>query len=233
MYFTHTADIWRDFPHLQAGCLFLRGIHTNVDASATINELQQKALQTLASNEMSEIPQIKAWRGAYSSMGLKPTQYRCAAESLLRRLKKDGSFPSFHPLVDLCNALSMAYATPIAVIDADKFTTGITVGYAEGDEQYLDFGDAVEAPEQGEVIFEDEAEHAHSRRWCFRQSKASVITPSTENALIVCESQHEHGLQDMQQLHGHLTSLLTEYWGAPESSVLLSTEDSVFEFASS
>ena len=50
-------------------------------------------------------------------MGLKPTQYRCASESLLRRFRKEGSLPRLHPLVDLCNAVSMAYAIPVAVLD--------------------------------------------------------------------------------------------------------------------
>ena len=53
-------------------------------------------------------------------MGLKPTQYRCAAESLLRRFRKEGSLPRLHPLVDLCNAVSLAFAVPVAVLDAGR-----------------------------------------------------------------------------------------------------------------
>jgi DNA/RNA-binding domain of Phe-tRNA-synthetase-like protein len=48
-------------------------------------------------------------------MGLKPTQYRCAAESLLRRYRKERFLPRIHPLVDLCNAISLAFAIPVAV----------------------------------------------------------------------------------------------------------------------
>lgn len=65
----------------------------------------------------SEFGQIQAWRRAFSQMGLKPTQYRCAAEALLRRLRKEHSLPRLHPLVDLCNAASAAYAIPVAVFD--------------------------------------------------------------------------------------------------------------------
>jgi DNA/RNA-binding domain of Phe-tRNA-synthetase-like protein len=50
-------------------------------------------------------------------MGLKPTQYRCASEALLRRFRKDGSLPWIHPLVEVCNPVSLAYAIPIAVAD--------------------------------------------------------------------------------------------------------------------
>lgn len=47
-------------------------------------------------------------------MGLEPTRCRCASEALLRRLRKDGSLPRIHPLVDLCNAISVAFAVPVA-----------------------------------------------------------------------------------------------------------------------
>ena len=60
-------------------------------------------------------------------MGLKPTQYRCAAESLLRRLRTQGSLPRLHPLVDLCNAISVAYAIPVAVFDVSKLTGDLEV----------------------------------------------------------------------------------------------------------
>jgi DNA/RNA-binding domain of Phe-tRNA-synthetase-like protein len=39
---------------------------------------------------------------------MKPTQYRCASEALLRRFRKEGALPRIHPLRDLCNAVSLA-----------------------------------------------------------------------------------------------------------------------------
>ena len=63
-------------------------------------------------------------------MGLKPTQYRCASESLLRRFRKDGSLPRLHPLVDLCNAVSLAFAIPVAVLDLSAVTGPLEVRYA-------------------------------------------------------------------------------------------------------
>lgn len=54
------------------------------------------------------MPEIAAWRQAYSQMGLKPTKYRSAGEALLRRFKREDDLPRLHPLVDLCNALAQA-----------------------------------------------------------------------------------------------------------------------------
>src|ERR1700678_291410 len=86
-------------------------------------------------------------------MGLKPTQYRCASESLLRRFRKEGSLPPLHPAADLCKAVSLAFATPIAVFDLAEISGGLQVRYAAGDEQYLTFGGGVENPSPHEGIF--------------------------------------------------------------------------------
>lgn len=53
-------------------------------------------------------------------MGLKPTRYRSAAEALLRRFKREDKLPHVHPLVDLCNAVLLAFALPIAVFDLER-----------------------------------------------------------------------------------------------------------------
>ncbi len=117
-------------------------------------------------------------------MGLKPTQYRCASESLLRRYKTERALPAIHPLVDLCNAISLAYAIPVAVLDADQATGSLQVRYADGTEIYLAFSGATEHPCAGEVIFADTAGHAHARRWTNRQSARSAASAGTTTALL-------------------------------------------------
>src|SRR5215471_7162093 len=39
-----------------------------------------------ATRPESELPEVQAWRRIFSRMGLKPTQYGCGSESLLRRI---------------------------------------------------------------------------------------------------------------------------------------------------
>ena len=221
MYFQHSPDIWRDFPHLVAGTLVIDGLTSTVDATADVDKHFARARERLTDTDEGQLPEIEAWRKAYSQMGLKPTQYRCAAESLLRRFKKENSLPKFHPLVDLCNAFSLAFATPIAVYDTSKIKGGIEVRYATGKEWYLDFTGLREIPPAGEVIFADEAGHAHSRRWCYRQSKLSVIRPESTEALIVMEAHHATAPQDVQTLSDALTETLARLWKAPRKQQIL------------
>jgi DNA/RNA-binding domain of Phe-tRNA-synthetase-like protein len=173
-----------------------------------------RASERLAGSTESEFPEIAAWRRAFSRMGLKPTQYRCASEALLRRYRTDGVLPPIHPLVDLCNAVSLAFAIPIAVFDLAGVTGDLTVRHATGTETYLTFGGTTENPDMGEVIFADDAGNAHARRWCNRQSALSAIRPTTHDVLIVSEAMHEHGDQDVTDLHGSLLAALPPGWTA-------------------
>lgn len=221
MYFLHSPQIWQEFPQLAAGALVVPGIHPDVDVGSDLSAINVRVLERLGTADEGQMPEIDAWRRVYAKMGLKPTQYRCAAESLLRRYRKERSLPRFHPLVDLCNALSMAFAIPIAVYDTAQIAGGIEVRHANGDEQHLAFSGEIEVPEPGEVVFADEDGHAHSRRWCFRQSKKSVVTAETVTALIVAEAHHEKAREDVQALITMLSGHCAQHWQAPAHSAML------------
>src|SRR5262249_42911410 len=84
---------WRDFPGLVAGALFADGITADVSVAAHTAKFTAAAASRLAAVPESDLPEIQAWRRAFARMGLKPTQYRCAAESLLRRIPQPAARP--------------------------------------------------------------------------------------------------------------------------------------------
>src|SRR5262245_59483913 len=139
MHFSHADDIWRDFPELAAAGLSVNGITSGADVSSRVAAFSALAGAELGAHSESELPEIQAWRRAFSKMGLKPTLYRCASEALLRRFRKEGSLPAIHPLIDLCNAVSLAFALPIAVFDRAKVEGSLEVRYSTGSERYLTF----------------------------------------------------------------------------------------------
>jgi DNA/RNA-binding domain of Phe-tRNA-synthetase-like protein len=219
MYFQHAAAIWRDFPSLVPGVLYAEGI--TADAAPDPDHYSKIAQARLADGPESEFPEIQAWRRAFARMGLKPTQYRCAAESLLRRFRKEGSLPRLHPLVDLCNAISLAFAVPVAVLDAAEIAWPLEVRYAAGDEDYLTFGGQTEHPAPGEVIFADRAGQAHARRWTNRQSGRSAVSAATGTVLIVAEALHEQAPSDVLELIDTLTAEIGAAWAAQPSTAVL------------
>jgi DNA/RNA-binding domain of Phe-tRNA-synthetase-like protein len=145
-------------------------------------------------------------------MGFKPTQYRCAAEALLRRFRKEGALPRIHPVIDLCNAISLAYAIPVGVFDVSKISEGLEVRHARGDETYLTFSGEVENPAPGEVIFADAAGQAHARRWTNRQSGRSAVGDTTAEVLIVAEAVHDSAPADVAKLTATVADELHAVW---------------------
>jgi DNA/RNA-binding domain of Phe-tRNA-synthetase-like protein len=225
MHFQHESDIWRDFPSLVPGVLYAEGITAGVSVGDRAGGFAARAKSRLAACSESELPEIQAWRRAYAKMGVKPTQYRCAAEALLRRFRKEGSLPRLHPLVDLCNAVSLAFAIPVAVLDVARVSWPLEVRYAAGDEDYLTFAGDVEHPDAGEVIFADRAGRAHARRWTNRQSGLSAVRDATSAVLIVAEALHDGAAPDVTELTGTLAAELGAVWSVtPSAAVLTSSE---------
>jgi DNA/RNA-binding domain of Phe-tRNA-synthetase-like protein len=225
MYFVHTPSIWREHPTLVAGMLHARDITPDADVARQVAAFEKVATERLESAPEGEFPEIQAWRRAFSRMGLKPTQYRCASESLLRRFRKEGSLPGIHPLIDLCNAASLAFAIPIGVLDTSRIAGGITVCHAKGGEVYDAFSGEIEQPDAGETIFLDEAGRAHARRWTHRQSAYSAVRNETKDVLIVAEAMHENAAADVARLIDALSSVLK----VAESAVLSASQPR-FEF---
>ncbi|MFC5184256.1 B3/B4 domain-containing protein [Actinomadura harenae] len=214
MYFQHAPNLWADHPDLVAGAVVVvDGITPDADASARVGDHTAAALARLAdAGQEAELPEIKAWRRTFAAMGLKPTQYRCASEALLRRVRKEGSLPSIHPLVDLCNAVSAAFAIPVAALDLAAVTGGLTVRPADGTEEYETFGGETEHPAPGEVTYADEAGRAHARRWTNRQSGLSAVRPATRSVLIVAEALHETAPSDVPKLVATLAGEIAALW---------------------
>jgi DNA/RNA-binding domain of Phe-tRNA-synthetase-like protein len=204
--------------------LLIEGIRPDADITPRIEALCARARTRLAGKAESELPEVQAWRRAFSQMGLKPTQYRSAAEALLRRFRKEDTLPALHPLVDLCNAVSLAYALPVAVIDLAQVADFIQVRPADGDETYLAFSGETERPEPGEIIFADAERQVHARRWTFRQSRRSTVSAATQRALIVSEGLHATAGADVSALLDTLEAELRAVGYTPSQRALLTAE---------
>ncbi len=215
------------FPAVVGGVIWARGLANGPTPPALADAFraeQRAALDRLGNRSLAELPSLAAWRRTFREFGVDPTQYRSAAEALLRRLTKQGEIPSVNLLVDLGNLVSIRYALPVAVFDRRATTGAVTVRFAEGRERFTDLGtDVVQNPSPGEVIFVDEAGLVSARRWCWRQSAQSAAQSDTTEALITVEGHHESALADVGAALEDLLTLLQAYVpGARLESALLS-----------
>ncbi len=219
--FAYDATLLERFPTIHAGVVQAVGLANGPAPPELLDHYraeQAVVSQRLGGLSLAEVPSLAAWRRAFSAFGVKPTQYRNAAEALLRRLTKHGDIPSINTLVDIANLVSIRYAMPVAFFDQAAVTGGTTVRFATGDESFTDLGaEAPVNPEPGEVVFVDEAGLVSARRWCWRQSAQSATNADTSEVLVTVEGHHETAREDVKAATLDLVDLLQRY--QPMSSV--------------
>lgn len=215
--FRYHPDIVARYPNVVGGVILARGMTNGPapeDLQAAFRAEQQATLRRTGDTPLSQIESLAAWRSVFRSFDVDPTQYRSAAEALLRRLTKKGDIPSINMLVDLGNLVSIRYALPVAVFDTCALQGAVTVHFADGSERYTTLGqDEVEHPEPGEVVFSDETKLVIARRWCWRQSDQSAAQEDTTQAIITVEAHHAGGQKDIDAALKDLLALLRSFAG--------------------
>jgi DNA/RNA-binding domain of Phe-tRNA-synthetase-like protein len=215
--FRYESDVLKKFAQLNGGLIVGSGLN-NGPTSDVLRERffieQQTVKERVGNRSLSELVSISAWRSTFRSFGSDPTKYRCAAESLIRRLVKKGDIPSINTLVDIGNLISIRYALPISVMDLRHVQGTITVHFADGNEHYRELNSVdVIHPDQGEVVFSDDTGMVMARRWCWRQSDESASRINTQNIIVTIEAQHEGGRIDVQSAVDDCLALLSEFCG--------------------
>ena len=218
--FRYDPAVIERFPTLRAGLVHTTGLangNSPPDLGAEYLTEQHSAVARLAATPIAELPSIAAWRRAFTQFGVKPTQYRSAAEALLRRLLKHGDIPPINTLVDMGNLISIRYAMPVAVFDQATIARPTTVRFANGNERFTDLGSSETIrPVPGEVVFVDQANDVSARRWCWRQSAQSATSPTTIEALLIIEGHHATAADDIEAALADIEGLLLRYQPACE-----------------
>jgi len=233
-FYRYDPDIIERFPAVVGGVIHATGVHNGQTPPRLAAAFRDETLAVRAQigeTPLSELPALAAWRTVFRGFGVDPTQYRSAAEALLRRLTKQNELPSIGTLVDLANLVSIRYALPVAVFDQRRISGGTIVRFARGDERWADLGSSqTEHPEPGEVIFADEANVVCARRWCWRQSIGSAAREDTTAVLVTVEGHHETAEDDVNLALADLEALLATH-AAPATlrSAVLSARNAAFE----
>jgi DNA/RNA-binding domain of Phe-tRNA-synthetase-like protein len=232
--FCYDAAIIARFPEVVGGIIVARGVvngPTPCDLADAYAAEQAATLRRLGDTPLSQVPSLAAWRAVFRGFGVDPTQYRSAAEALLRRLTKSGAIPSLNALVDLGNMISIRHALPVAVCDLRGARGTTTVRFATGDERFTNLGqEEAEHPTPGEVIFSDPDGLVSARRWCWRQSAASATREDTTEVLITVEAQHVGGRAAVETALRDLLAFLPTVEGGEVRAAVLDREQPATPF---
>lgn len=218
--FSYDPALLAVFPAIRAGVVHAGGLVNGpspVDLLQAFETEQRATIAGIGGTPLADLPSLAAWRRVFSRFGVSPTQYRSAAEALLRRLTKGRGLPSINLLVDIANLVSIRYRLPVAVFDQGPIDGATVVRFADGDERFTDLGTRESSPPAaGEVIFVDDAGLVSARRWCWRQSLESAAGPDTTEVLMTIEGHHDGAASAVEAATGDLLGLL-ERFAAPLS----------------
>jgi DNA/RNA-binding domain of Phe-tRNA-synthetase-like protein len=181
-YLEISNDVLTRFPGYRRGIVVGRNV-SNGSSSPELVGLLRDAEASLRSRLTSEAlanePVIAAWREAFRSLGIKPTEYRPSIEALTRRVLKGDALPSISALVDIGTIVSLRYLLPVGAHAIDHLHEGLSLRLANGTERFTAFGSTtMESPAAGEPIFVDGDEVA-TRRWAWRQAQHTLVGEST------------------------------------------------------
>jgi DNA/RNA-binding domain of Phe-tRNA-synthetase-like protein len=228
--FVYDDALLAQYPEIVGGVLNVHGLQ-NCPSVAELLDLYRAEQERVKKRGIAptETPSLVAWRAAFRRFGVNPTQYRSAAEALLRRLDKKGDIPSINSVVDIGNLVSIRYAMPVAMVDTRHLASPITVHIATGDETFVELDEQSSVhPEAGEVIFTDGAGVGVARRWCWRQSAESAAREETTNLLVTVEGHHAAAHEDIPAALADLTNLLQRFVGGAITNGILDAENPAF-----
>lgn len=195
-------QIIAQFPKYNALVIYAQGLNNqqhNLDCINWLQEVQRQQQIAFQGKKSSSHPHIDAWVQAYKQFGAKPSKYRCSVEALLKRVLKGHDLSGINPLVDLYNAISLAYVLPIGGEDWDYLSSNLVLTLAKGKEPFDTFENGKETvtyPEVGEVIWLDST-GVTCRRWNWRQCRRTQIKTKTCNAYFVLDCLPPYSLEEL------------------------------------
>lgn len=184
------SSIFESFPDFCRGVV----VASKVDNAATTNpELEGRFREVIRGIEADpsiseDHVRIMAWSEIYRKFPVPDARkIRPSVGSLVRRIKNRGKeLPFISPLVCISNLVSLTHLTPSGLVDAEKVTGDLVLGYALGTESFVSIGaDEVTSPEVGEIVYYDSGSRKIlCRAWNSRGGKSALTSPATRTAVI-------------------------------------------------
>lgn len=94
--FRYDPAVLERFPATRGGVLHATGLVNGLapaELAAAYRGEQARVREQLQDTPLAEVPALAAWRRTFAAFGVKPTQYRSAAEALLRASPRRATSP--------------------------------------------------------------------------------------------------------------------------------------------
>ncbi len=226
--FIAEESFWELFSEARLGVLRVSGLDNspqeNPAISQALAEAHEAALVHAPHETWTENEVVKRWRGAFQQFKTKKGA-RASIEALLKRVSNGNTIGSINPLVDVYNAISLQYGTPVGGEDLAAVQGDVRLTLADGGEAFRPLGaDADDPALPGELVYKDDA-GAICRCWNWREAERTMLTESTTDAIMVLEAVDASTDETFREatealaeaIRTHLGADVTVHWVTRES----------------
>ncbi|MBI5950736.1 MAG: hypothetical protein HY865_03685 [Chloroflexi bacterium] len=236
MIYSVEPGIFDRFPDFYRGVVVVFGADNSLKNPSALEDEFRRKIRDVESDPGAGLnhPRIKAWQDIYEKIaGEKSQKLIPSVGALVKRIKqgKGGNIPFISPLVAMSNLVSLTHLVPSGGIDGDKVSGDLVLGFAKGDEHFIQLGHSEPAPiNPGEVIYHDSAtRNVMCRMWNSKAGRETIISESTTFAVIDVDGWLSViPREEVQSATEYLAGLVSQYCGGDVKTRYLSREYSEF-----
>ncbi|WP_086351135.1 B3/B4 domain-containing protein [Candidatus Enterococcus clewellii] len=227
-------EFWAIFPEAQINFLVIKNIDNHIKEADTsyftelLSHAGKDAEQFLTEETFSDNAVVAQWREAFSKFKTKKGA-RSSIEALLKRVSQQREFRPINPLVDIYNSISLKYGVPSGGEDIDKIEGNLSLGKAQGGENFFPLGAEKDAPALPEelIYFDDNGAICRCLNW--REAQRTMLTEETKNAILVIESVNEEQRERANQAIEELKNLVDDYFNTNSIAYTVSEQAAEIE----
>ena len=202
------------FPDYKLAVVICKNIDNHLEdeniCRKLLDDAQKQSLKFIENENFSTNEVIQIWRDAYSKFKTKKGA-RSSIEALLKRVSKGNDIGTINPLVDIYNSISLKYGLPCGGEDIDKFASNIRLTKADGNENFITYGnDVSEPPYEGEIIYKDD-EGAICRCFNYRECVRTCLSNDTTKAFMIIETVDPKSKDRLTQAIEELSELIKQH----------------------
>ncbi|AZO94778.1 phenylalanine--tRNA ligase beta subunit-related protein [Halocella sp. SP3-1] len=223
--------VFEKLPKYCLGVVVAKGIDnhvSNVRIEQMLDEQIEKFANAYQSVNVRELPNIKAYRDAFSALGMNPNKYMCSIEALAKRVQKSAQLPHINSIVDIGNAFSLKYHLPMGAHDIDKMELDIQIRFSTQQDHFLGMGESrTEVMPEGELVYIS-GHTVKTRRWIWRQSDDGKITEETSYVLFPIDGFENLNQEQVLKARDELADSLRQEFECEVSTGYVNREINVF-----
>lgn len=207
------SKVFETLPHYCLGVIAAKGVDNrtmNARIEAMLDAQAEKFAQENQGTNVRELPNVKAYRDAFTALGMNPNKFMCSIEALTKRVQKGAKLPHINSVVDLGNALSVKYQFSMGAHDLRRLDADIEVRFSAPEDHFLPMGEAEpETMPEGELVYVS-GHTVKTRRWIWRQSDDGKITEDTCDVFFPIDGFADVNRDQVLQARDELAEILRE-----------------------